>query len=385
VTFSPPGDSDIYLFFVNKDLKHLEMGFTVKILTSGTSDYEDIEAPVPEYLQSAYILDLSERHLISRWMEPGYIVFHTVLGAGEGKLVRLVAGTETADAMMADPDVEFRLVSGNSISTAPRSIFAEGETLELSARVYNLGFNAVDICTVGFYDRRVSPQRLIGNAVVNLPALAGNDTLPALVTGKVTSSTLSQAVTPHDIKVRLGIPQSIQERGGNNDAHMTLLVQAQDYATKVVQNPWDMTERQGPGQPATPDIDSFKYFVETPDSISGVWEAKTVVGGTPDIFLHVTSPIVGSKYNQLSLRFLDCSSTPGPTFLKVSWLNTDVTSGSDSVSYERGVWNVEHFDFSGTSGRPDWRGKQVRAVWVRPRLLPGSPIRVAWAKLTTKP
>ncbi|MFQ5905580.1 MAG: hypothetical protein ACE5JA_03320 [bacterium] len=383
VTFSPVQSPDRYLFFVNKDFQHTEMGFTVKIARYDTLNGADFIVPVPPHLQSPYILDLSERHLIDRTLGPIYVSFHVTLGAGEGKLVRLMQGTEMADAMVADPDIEFRLVESNVPSEAPQYEFTEGDTIRLSAKVYNLGFVPIENLSVSFYRGHVNSGILMDTVMISLPPLTPGDTIPAVDTATIDWWTYHWHISPHNINVLLTPAEDMLEKAGNNQANMALVIHPEDYATGVVHDPWDMNERVvvEPGEPSTADIDSFKDFLETPDSISGVWEAKTVTG-LPKAYLHVTDPIDGSKHNQLVIRFYNVMAATGGGYLKVGWLNTDMTSGADSAWYDYNEWSVNDFDFS---ENPDWKDKQIAALWVRPSPLANQLFKLAWVKLTTEP
>jgi len=308
-----------------------------------------------------------------------------VLGAGEGKLVRLVEGSEPGDAMLADPDVQFYLVKGGVASTVPQYEFAEGDTIRLYTTIYNLGFSPLNNLSVSFYDGHVDPLNLRSTVVINLPALDTVDTLPAMAIASWDWYASDTLISVHDINVQAVAAGPGEEREENNHGHMALLIHPEDYATAVVGNPWDMTEREviGPGETTTPDIDSFIGFVETPDSISGVWEAKTVTAvPDPKVFLHVPDSINGSKYSQFSVRFIHQAATTGGGFLRVSWLNTDMTSGADSTWYAYNEWHIKEFDFSENA---DWNNKQIAALWLRPSPLPDGMIRLAWVKLTTEP
>jgi hypothetical protein len=383
VTFSPIDTTgitdDINLFFVNKDLKHATMGCTVKIARTFPSEYEEIFASVPSQLDTALILDLSERHLINRTIDTNYITFYVTLGAGEGKLVRLMEGTEIADAMVSDPDIVFGLVKSGLV-LAPLYEFTEDDTIQLSAHIYNLGFNSVDFLGVNFYDGPVDPQNLIGASTVSLPPLALGDTLPAKATAGINWSTDTVSVSPHDIHVFADPISDVPERGGNNEANMTLLIHPEDYATAVVGNPWDMNEI--PGDSTTDDIDTLEYLQITPDSITGVWEGKTLaLTANPKIHLHLTDTI-DSSYNQFSFRMLqDTGAGVVSDSVYIGWIGT---TGADSVAelFNLGEWNILEINLSND---PQWN--QVTDLWIKPYWKKEKSffVKLAWVKLTKKP
>jgi hypothetical protein len=371
VTFSPTQTSVVYLFFVNKDMKHQEMGFTIKIRRSD----------IPPPLQSAYILDLSERHLLNRTVDSTYITFYVTLGAGEGKLVRLMAGTEPADACVTDPDIGFQ--TGDGPSTTPRYVFTEGDRIMLSATIYNLGFSGLGTLVVKFYDGHRDTLNLIDADTVSLPPLTVVSAAPADTVATCLWVASRELIGPHNITVFAEEPISPGVNTKNNLANMALLVLPEDYASAVVGDPWDMTE-SGTGSSSTPDIDSFQYFAETPDSISGVWEAKTMpdtVTGEPRIYLNLADSISGSKYGHCSVRLIQDPETSGQGYLKIGWKNQTGASNADSVLYEFGRWQVKELDLS---DHPGWKNNRITSFWIRPALLPDCMVKLSWVKLTTK-
>ena len=366
VTFSPTTASDLYLFYVNKDMKHSHMEFTVTITTSA----------LPPSLRSAYILDLSERHLIERTVDWWHITFRDTLGAGEGKLVRLTAGTELGDAMVTDPDIKFEIKGASGPSTKPQHIFTEGDSIRISATVYNLGFTPLDTVIVKFYDGHRDPSNLMRSDTISLSPLTSTATSDSAAS--FVWSTSHDDIAPHNITVFVEEPLPSATNTDNNEANMGLVILPEDYATAVRGDPWDMTETGG--GPGTADIDSFQGFVETPDSISGVWEAETKTDSAR-IFLDLAGPIDGSEYNQFSVRLIQDPGSSGQAFLKLGWRTVMGTAGEDSLRYHVGKWDVQGLSLD---MNPMWYNREIASLWIRPVPAEDKIFKLAWVKLTTR-
>jgi len=365
-----------YAFIVSKDFNSTQRGFTVTVNGS--------QLPQPPIGQRYYVLDLNSRHLIP---STGNIVFHTVLKPGEGRLFRFIIGpvppggggagaplappvpnpyngSMWSTLLVTDPDISFR----KSGETAPRVQFTEGDTVVLSATVYNLGFaNKTD--SVKFYlGDPLAGGTFLGGSSVTVPALSGNDTLSKSVTvsyNLVTNS--STPLGPKDFNVFL--------KGASSSAHSLLWLNAEDYATKVNNSPWDMAETK-PNQ----DIASYTSFVNLTDSISGVWEGSTYTMPPPPPTLHfrLASPIDASKYKVMQFRIFSDKAES----VTVRWYPLNGTSPG-MYYLPPSQWQVVTINLVNSSG---WSGS-VTDYFLQFLSTEGTnncKIRLPWAKLTTR-
>jgi len=362
-----------YAFIVNKDFNSTQRGFTVTVNGNGL--------PTPPSGRRYYVLDLNSRHLIP---STGNIVFHTVLKAGEGRLFRFIIGLPPSGGgmeplaaiaapnpyngsmwstlLVTDPDISF----WKSTPSGANVQFTEGDTVVLQALVYNLGFSAKSD-TVKFYiGDPLSGGTFLGKSYVTVPALSPDDTLPKYVTvtyNWVTNS--STPLGPKDINVFL--------KGASSSAHSLLWLNAEDYATKVQNNPWDMTE-----DPLNPDISSYAGFTSLTDSISGVWEGVTFTDITPYPELHfrITSPIDANKYKMLKFRVFSNQNDsvtvrwspqmPPPSFPGMTFLSAG--------QWKEIAINLADYNWSGS----------VTDFYLKFDTPDSRKIRLAWAKLTTR-
>lgn len=362
-----------YAFIVNKDFNSTQRGFTVTVNGS--------QLPQPPIGQRYYVLDLNSRHLIP---STGNIVFHTVLKPGEGRLFRFIIGplptgeggtlaalpvvpnpyngSKWSTLLVTDPDISF-YKSGQQPGEVQ---FTEGDTVVLQAVIYNLGFaNKSD--SVKFYrGDPLAGGTYLGGSYVTVPALSIYDTLPKSVTVTVNWITNgSTALGPHDINVIL--------KGATSSAHQLLWLNAEDYATKVNNNPWDMTE-----DPLYPDISSYAGFTALTDSISGAWEGETFTDITPYPELHfrITSPIDASKYKLFKCRIYSNQNDS----CTVRWYPQQPGGVPGMVNLPGNTWTEVTIDLGGLLG---WGGS-VTDFYLKFASMDGRKIRLAWAKLTTR-
>jgi hypothetical protein len=360
-----------YAFIVSKDYNSTQQGYTVTV--NGN------QLPPPGGY-SYYVLDLNSRHLIPT---TNNIVFHTVLKPGEGRLFRFILGAVPADddedalpwapnpyngsrwstLLVADPDIVF-YKSGQQPGTEVQ--FTEGDTVVLSATVYNLGF-ASQTDTVKFYlGDPLDGGTLLGASSVTVSGLSVYDTLPKCTTATYNWATNGNtALGPHDINVIL--------KGATSSAHNLLWLNAEDYATKVNNNPWDMTE-----EIMWDDISSYPFFMNLTDSISGVWEGTTnnmPPFQNPELHFKVTDSIDASKYKVMKFRIYTNQSDS----VTVRW-SPQQPGGVPGMQIINAGWTEMTFDLGAVMG---WGGK-IADFYLKFPTLTNRKIRLAWAKLTTR-
>jgi hypothetical protein len=362
-----------YAFIVSKDFNSTQRSYIVTVNGS--------HLPQPPIGQRYYVLDLNSRHLIP---SSGNIVFHTVLKPGEGRLFRFIIGPQPAGGggagaplalpvpnpyngsmwstlLVTDPDISFyKSGQGSSVQ------FTEGDTVVLSAKVYNLGFSAKSD-TVKFYiGDPLSGGVFLSKSYVTVPALSPDDTLPKFVTvtyNLVTNS--STPLGPKDINVFL--------KGASSSAHSLLWLNAEDYATKVNYNPWDMTEEF-----MWQDIVSSPSFIDLTDSISGAWEGTTIVDlmQNPELHFKITNPIDASKYQAMQFRILSSDSDS----CTVRWSPQQPGGVPGMTLLPAKEWKEVTISLGAYLG---WGGSVTDFYLQFPKIA-GRKIRLSWAKLTTR-
>jgi hypothetical protein len=381
ITFSddPDGgigqDSPVYLFFVSKDFWNgdtLEYGkwtFTVCV------DTLKLPSRFHPVSTSCKPLDIEERRVRSWYGQPqsGHKDFRVQLTSGQGKLVELVTGSEVRDFTVADPDIYFTDPPDTSEPDSVRYFlgvfaededFVEGETAELCAKVFNIGFTSCDSVVVIFYDGDPRGSlALIGCTVVALPALTGTDSSMAIA--HLPFYLKAGTAGPHDIHVVVNHQYVLTDAGtipnyyiserdsANNHAHAPLYVYPLDYATEELENPWDMDEDTTLTWD-TPDIYDVTSGVLDPDSITGVAELHLEEAmpepDTMHVFLQVGEPyhyIEPDSFTIFQARIFvsaNCS-------LQVFWYD-DYHEEKRSPTYpnpiplEGGEWNLVEQDLT---------------------------------------
>jgi len=367
-----------YAFLVSKDFNSPQQGYLVSVNAS--------KLPPPG-VSRYYVLDLNSRHLIPY---TGSIVFHTVLKPGEGRLFRFIIGPpppgEGMGALAAsaapnpyngsmwntllvtDPDLSFQKYPTGGFP--PNVQFTEGDTVVLSAKVYNLGFaNQTD--SVLFYQGDpLAGGTPLGGSYVTVPGLSTTDTLVKTVTVNVNwitnSSTAPTALGPHDINVIL--------KGAASSAHSLLWLNAQDYATTVNLSPWNMDETK-PNQ----DIVSSPHFMNLTDSISSCWEGTTnnmPPFKNPELHFRLASSIDASKYKVLTFRIFSDQADS----VKVRWSPQQPGGTPGWTLLPAYQWQVVTVNLGGFLS---WGGS-VTDFYLQFPTTANRKIRLAWAKLTMR-
>ena len=242
-----------------------------------------------------------------------WISFETSLETGAGELVEAFMDTTPAvrDFVITESDIYFMSPPETTENDTLRSWlgvfpteldFVEGETVELCAKIFNIGFTSSDSVIVIFYDGDPRDSIVqIGWTDVALPALTGTDSSMAIA-HKPWYLTAGSA-GPHDIHVVVNHQYVLTDGGStpnyylserdssNNHAHAPLYVYPLDYATEELEDPWDMDEVGGYSW-LTPDIDTVVGAISYPtDSISGVCELQVdSLSDSMQVYLHVGSP-----------------------------------------------------------------------------------------------
>jgi hypothetical protein len=371
-------DGRVALFFVDKDFWYGDSSQYGRQVFTVCIDTLKLPSRFHPVNSNCKPLDIEERRVRPWYGQPpaGQRGFRVDLTSGQGKLVELVTGSEVRDFTVADPDIYFTDPPDTSQPDSVRYFlgvfaededFVEGETAELCAKVFNIGFTAGDSVTVIFYDG--DPRggiNIIGSTNVALPALS--DTSSSMAIAHVQWQLREGTAGPHDIHVVVNHQWQQTDAGytryfylsesdsSNNHGHSLLYVYPRDYATEIVGDPWDMDEDTTLTW-YTPDIDSVQEGVLDPDSISGAAELSDT-SGTDDmhVFLNTgwsTYYIDPDSFWLFSARIYvsdTCS-------LQVFWYNYDEQEEKlpvypNPIPLYGGQWNVVTQDL--TEGDSTW-------------------------------
>jgi hypothetical protein len=285
-----------FLYYVNRYLREETLAVHVSIPGG--------QCPAP---LSTHALDHSRRCLIPVDLGPVFTYsFDDTLGAGEGRLLEFVSLSPPiqADIRVTSPDV-FAIREGSIVRTSQLRCMA-GETIELGATFYNMGTSATGNKTVTFTDLSGAQPVVLETDRVNLSGLSG-DYEPDSMSASILWETDNGDIGAHIVEISAATVQG--EDALDNTVRVTVLVEPLDYATEVMNDPWDMTENGN--QPwhtddiVSVDLDWDEYAWT--DSVSGMFEGVLEVpeGNVfqGDIILSEDShdPIDADTYTMVSL------------------------------------------------------------------------------------
>lgn len=403
--FTDENEDNCYLYYLNRYCRANENPYEIAV------DASDFPDSIPF---SEYALDHSRRFLIEGDMISRDVYqFLDTLDAGEARLLQMFDSTEglDADIRITDPDV-FVILPVDSDTLSDYEGYP-GEQVNIHARFYNMGTEAPQ-GDVLVYLKDETDNLMLDTARVSFSGLSTDscyreDRDEAVFEWRPDST---------DIGVHrlLVYTESLNEPDtADNDARLVYVVEPRDYATEVMDDPWDMTEAESsPPLWKTDDISAIGgewIAAGFTDSISGMFEGElsTAISGSilrGDISLAIDGgePIDTDIYKNLSFAAVCMNPNPNATaaagaVAHLWWIDThgDTTSVNISNESEIGaIWNGDTLwreygplDLS-TVSRSGWSGEEAVEFWLSFRTgKPSAPaipqpvdIRIGWVKLT---
>jgi hypothetical protein len=294
------GNNHAYLFYVNRFLRGESFRYSVSVSDSGFQGY----------LSSA-ALDHGRRCLVPVAVNSGVYTLLDTLGPGQARLLEFVNPSTAfqADIRVTSPDVF--AIREDSTERTDRFVCTAGETITLGAVFYNMGTSSTGNVRVTFVNvSNASSPDTLGSDAFRLSGLAGWFS-PDSASASIEWSPGADCAGPNIIEISAG--SILGENTSDNTVRVVVLVNPLDYATEVLENPWDMTEvLSNPPDWFTPDIISVAAgWIDTcwTDSVSGMFEGAIEsrsygdwAGYRGDIYLNTDSgSIDADKYTMLSL------------------------------------------------------------------------------------
>jgi hypothetical protein len=363
--FTNGDEESYYLFYLNRCCRDSTHVFDLSI------NHDSLDFP------SMYGLDHSRRFIIpAESLDDELFSFSDTLGPGQARLVELIPRSVDADLRITRPDI----TASTGPTTPGRDFrFAAGDTVLIFADVYNMGTEEAEDVAVTLTDITEVVHVVIGRDTLSFDGLS----LQGYETDDETAEFRWVPGSPgiHRLQVDVdpvsGEPDTLDNRAG-----ALFLIEPRDYATAVLNTPWDMKEATlNPPSWKTADIDSlWGYQTTFTDSISGMFEGsvRSDSGTTNRMYMHTAgnAPIDGDTWNQFSLA---CH-TEGDCDVVLGWTDSQHGIGHVQVGRADDGWVIlEPFDLSGM-----WAGKDISKLWLRfePDGQGALPVRIGWVKLT---
>ena len=371
--FKLDGSNHVYLFYVNRQCRQDSTRVHVSI------DDRDI----PSSLITRYGLDHSRRFIIPVDNIRNEFYFDDTLEAGQGRLVEFVnALTLDPDIRVTDPDV-VAFYAGTSKKTRDFE-FVAGDDIDIQVEFYNMSTDSIEDVIVTCTDLTEDVE--IDRDTLDFEGLSTSGWVSDFDTGRFTWETDSTDVGVHILEMYaspvVGEPDTL-----DNVATAVFLIRPRDYATFVLDDPWDMTEdKVSPPLWHTSDIDSligWNMDSTLTDSISGMFEGIiTDPSDTNRVYLDVNSikPIEPDRFNMLSLAGLAMERSLS---VYLGWKDEDslvyvIDTGLDLTT----EW-LESDPVSIGSLSSDWDTLEVEEIWLEFRGTNiDTSVRLGWVELT---
>jgi hypothetical protein len=377
--FGDSTESISYLFYVNRFCRADDNPFEIVI------EGEDLPEGV-EY--GDRVLDHSRRFILEGTESPrGTFTFPDTLDAGQARLVQFFDPEEglDADIRITRPDVW--TIDPLTETATGRLQHTAGTTVEIVARFYNMGTEgAEDVEAViwDITDEEAPDPDTVLLEFEGLSTQAGYCRTCDYEDAVFTWETDASDIGTHILEVR-ALPIPGEPDTTDNRARAVFLIEPADYATTVLEDPWDMTE----ASPCTLswhtyDIPMLTGYSTFTDSISGMFEGVLDDPSDSNLLeLRVSSSerINTTEYHMLSLAGLADDTLD----IIVGWMDMNSTVHRLDIGETLGPnWaEIGPVDLSELTGSA-WTAANARRVWLELDSGDDDPVRVrlGWVKLT---
>ena len=377
--FTDSTESTCYLFYVNRFCRANNNPFEIEV------DAGDFPGGRPF---SEYALDHSRRFLIEGTETArGEFSFLDTLDAGGARLLEMFDDDDglDADLRITDPDI-FVVIPADG-DTLTDSGSTTGTPFDTYAWVYNMGTEPLS--NIKVYLEDVTADTLCDSVYLSFSGLS---TGSCYQTDRALAS--FNTITPDTSAIGVNIFRVFTDSIPNepdpsdNSATLVYLVKPLNYATEILDDPWDMSEVPAPAIPPawyTNDIDSLTgCWGSYTDSISGMFEGNlSDISSSNALYLNVgtgsSDYIDADVYHNFSMAGM----SEEDLNIVVHWLDSShnsyfIDTGEDLGSTAADIGPVDLSDNSNRTG-------DIVKIWLEfTQVVHGnsSNVRISWVKLT---
>jgi len=330
------------------------------------------------------ILDHSRRFLME--LEPDldydYHFFRDTLEAGQARLVQFFTGSLPADIRITKPDIEVSAQGSSGIYFTDEYRFPAERQTYIDATFYNLG-------TVGRNDVVVTLTDITDEVVLDRDTISFTG-LSGLYQCDEQTVTFSWQPGSDDIGIHI-LEIAAESFTGepdpdDNSTRIVYQIMPRDYATTVLNDPWDMDDDTPPAW-HTSDITSLVGWSSTyTDSISGMFEGTlSNPSQTNRLVLNVGSGWSCDIPTRLYDHFSMIAKAESELTVTLHWQDVDLQSHSIVLSETIGPDWTEMEPVDLTAGSSGWANKDAIKLWLEfssPSHIPSTDVRIGWIKLT---
>ena len=357
--FTDSLEANCYLYYLNRDCRANNNPFEI------TVDAGDFPPGAPF---SEYALDHNRRFLVEGDMISREVyVFCDTLDAGEARLLQMFDDRTDipGDIRITDPDLSVILPAKGDTLQDYRSV--QGVTVNILARFYNMGIGPMNSVEVYLYDDTY--EVMLDTAEVTLSGLSPDSCYKVNRDGVIFEWETDTASTGvHRLRV---FTETILTEPDHDDntARLVYVIDPPDYATEILDNPWDMTEATSPPFTIwnTNDIASITGWNNSlfTDSISGMFEGG-IVDPTELNRMFLNTGRTSSEWIDADefVNFSVIGKASRNIAIELYWIDSlDDTSHIDTgISLTSSWQEVGPVDLSGITGST-WGG-DLKKLWI---------------------
>ncbi|MCK5036525.1 MAG: hypothetical protein KAS73_11570 [Candidatus Sabulitectum sp.] len=274
--FTDSTETDCYLFYVNRFCRANSIPFEIVV----SSDDFPGNPPFTEFA-----LDHSRRFLIEgSFSRPSTYTFLDTLDAGEARLLQMIdPNSLPADVRITDPDVGVILPAKGDTLTDYRSV--PGEQIDVLAMFYNMGTESKDSVRVVLYNE--TTQEVLDRSYVSFDGLSTASCWTTDRDGAILSWTPNSTYLGANVLSVSAETWHEEPDSTDNSATIVYIVDPRDYATEILDDPWDMTE-------ATSSIPA--WYTNDIDTLTGYWNSSAYTDSITGMFEgQLTDPSASNK------------------------------------------------------------------------------------------
>ncbi len=379
--FTDSLEASCYLYYLNRDCIANNSPFEI------TVDAGDFPEATPF---TEYALDHNRRFITEGELSgQDTYSFLDTLDAGEARLLQMFDDEDplAADIRITDPDLFVVLPYDSDTLSDYQS--CPGTPVAIHATFYNMGMDSLS--NIFVYLKDETNNVMLDTARVSFEGLSitscyEQDRDEAVFVWTPDSTT---DIGVHRLRV---FTQDLNEPDTtDNDAELVYVVEPRDYATEILDDPWNMTEATSTPFPIwnTNDITSMTGWNINlfTDSISGMFE-----GGIDDptelnrMFLNTGSDSLDWIDADSSVNFSLAGKSTVSMDIELHWVDShDDSSHIDTGENLTSAWReIGPIDLSAILGST-WGGDDVAELWIEfysPTHSSATDVRIGWIKLT---
>jgi len=369
------GDSTGYAFYANRNCYDSSSTFRIYLYADSLPEEMDF---------AANLLDHSRRFLIplDRDVDDDYWTFGDTLYAGQARLVQFFSFDLPADIRITRPDIQVSAQGSSGVYFTDEYRFPAERQTYIDATFYNMGLPGVRDVIVSLTD--VTDEVVLDMDTISFSGLSGTlyqcDDQTVSFEWQPTSDDIGIHILEIAAESFAGEPDT-----EDNSTRIVFQITPRDYATTVLNDPWDMDDDTPPAW-HTNDITSLVGWSSTyTDSISGMFEGTiSDPSQSNKLVLNVGSGWSYDIPTRLYDRFSMVAKAESELTVTLHWQDESLQNHSIVFIETIGPDWTEMEPVDLTAGSSGWADEDAIKLWLEFSAASNMSkyVRIGWIKLT---